>query len=83
MLNGPLPGALQNSQHATLQTSACDALSSILPEAFSSLQVIKHSCEPGILTYGDIFLTTARWKSKTLYFYREKVENVFCILSKW
>uniref|UniRef100_A0A8C2UA23 HEAT repeat-containing protein 6 n=1 Tax=Coturnix japonica TaxID=93934 RepID=A0A8C2UA23_COTJA len=38
MLNGPLPGALQNSQHATLQTSACDALSSILPEAFSSLQ---------------------------------------------
>uniref|UniRef100_A0A8B9CMJ7 HEAT repeat-containing protein 6 n=1 Tax=Anser brachyrhynchus TaxID=132585 RepID=A0A8B9CMJ7_9AVES len=38
MLNGPLPGALQNSQHATLQTSACDALSSILPEAFGSLQ---------------------------------------------
>ncbi|KFV42035.1 HEAT repeat-containing protein 6, partial [Tyto alba] len=38
MLNGPLPGTLQNSPHATLQTSACDALSSILPEAFSSLQ---------------------------------------------
>ncbi|NWY58448.1 HEAT6 protein, partial [Chionis minor] len=38
MLNGPLPGILQNSPHATLQTSACDALSSILPEAFSSLQ---------------------------------------------
>ncbi|NXR03726.1 HEAT6 protein, partial [Sagittarius serpentarius] len=37
MLNGPLPGILQNSPHATLQTSACDALSSILPEAFSSL----------------------------------------------
>ncbi|KAK6473272.1 HEAT repeat-containing protein 6-like [Huso huso] len=37
MLNGPLPGALQNTQHPTLQTSACDALSSILPEAFSSL----------------------------------------------
>ncbi|KFQ91507.1 HEAT repeat-containing protein 6, partial [Nipponia nippon] len=37
MLNGPLPGTLQNSPHATLQTSACDALSSILPEAFSSL----------------------------------------------
>ncbi|NXN34727.1 HEAT6 protein, partial [Rhinoptilus africanus] len=38
MLNGPLPGILQSSPHATLQTSACDALSSILPEAFSSLQ---------------------------------------------
>ncbi|XP_054250250.1 HEAT repeat-containing protein 6 [Indicator indicator] len=38
VLNGPLPGTLQNSPHATLQTSACDALSSILPEAFSSLQ---------------------------------------------
>ncbi|NXG81277.1 HEAT6 protein, partial [Baryphthengus martii] len=38
MLKGPLPGTLQNSPHATLQTSACDALSSILPEAFSSLQ---------------------------------------------
>uniref|UniRef100_A0A4W3IK34 HEAT repeat-containing protein 6 n=1 Tax=Callorhinchus milii TaxID=7868 RepID=A0A4W3IK34_CALMI len=37
MLNGPLPAALQNSEHATLQTSACDAISSILPEAFSSL----------------------------------------------
>uniref|UniRef100_A0A8B9GH49 HEAT repeat-containing protein 6 n=1 Tax=Amazona collaria TaxID=241587 RepID=A0A8B9GH49_9PSIT len=38
MLNGPLPGTLQNSPHATLQTSACDALSSILPEAFSRLK---------------------------------------------
>uniref|UniRef100_A0A4X2LJY0 HEAT repeat-containing protein 6 n=1 Tax=Vombatus ursinus TaxID=29139 RepID=A0A4X2LJY0_VOMUR len=37
MLNGPLPRALQNSQHPTLQASSCDALSSILPEAFSSL----------------------------------------------
>ncbi|XP_038615603.1 HEAT repeat-containing protein 6, partial [Tachyglossus aculeatus] len=37
MLNGPLPGALQNSQHPTLQASACDALSSILPEAFGCL----------------------------------------------
>ncbi|KAM4699504.1 HEAT repeat-containing protein 6 [Discoglossus pictus] len=37
ILNGPLPGALQNEQHPTLQTSACDALSSILPEAFSIL----------------------------------------------
>lgn len=39
MLNGPLPRALQNSEHPTLQASACDALSSILPEAFSSLPV--------------------------------------------
>ncbi|KAF3816699.1 hypothetical protein GH733_014047 [Mirounga leonina] len=37
MLNGPLPRALQNSEHPTLQASACDALSSVLPEAFSSL----------------------------------------------
>ncbi|XP_059721802.1 HEAT repeat-containing protein 6 isoform X1 [Haemorhous mexicanus] len=40
MLNGPLPGTLQSSPHATLQTSACDALSSILPEAFSLLQIL-------------------------------------------
>nr|XP_003469514.2 HEAT repeat-containing protein 6 [Cavia porcellus] len=37
MLNGPLPRALQSSDHPTLQASACDALSAILPEAFSSL----------------------------------------------
>ncbi|KAJ7308893.1 hypothetical protein JRQ81_008168 [Phrynocephalus forsythii] len=37
MLNGPLPAALQNAQHPMLQTSTCNALSSILPEAFSSL----------------------------------------------
>ncbi|XP_003795669.1 HEAT repeat-containing protein 6 [Otolemur garnettii] len=37
LLNGPLPRALQNSEHPTLQASACDALSSILPEAFSNL----------------------------------------------
>uniref|UniRef100_A0A8C0W8T4 HEAT repeat-containing protein 6 n=1 Tax=Castor canadensis TaxID=51338 RepID=A0A8C0W8T4_CASCN len=37
MLNGPLPRALQSSDHPTLQASACDALSSVLPEAFSSL----------------------------------------------
>uniref|UniRef100_A0A8C6GYU1 HEAT repeat-containing protein 6 n=1 Tax=Mus spicilegus TaxID=10103 RepID=A0A8C6GYU1_MUSSI len=37
MLSGPLPRALQSAEHPTLQASACDALSSILPEAFSSL----------------------------------------------
>ncbi|KAG8451365.1 hypothetical protein GDO86_003536 [Hymenochirus boettgeri] len=37
ILNGPLPTSLQNDQHPTLQTSACDALSSVLPEAFSNL----------------------------------------------
>ncbi|XP_030042088.1 HEAT repeat-containing protein 6 [Microcaecilia unicolor] len=37
ILSGPLPAALQNEQHPTLQTSACDALSSILPDAFSTL----------------------------------------------
>ncbi|KAG9265774.1 HEAT repeat-containing protein 6 [Astyanax mexicanus] len=35
VLTGPLIGALQNDQHPTLQTSACDTLSSILPQAFS------------------------------------------------
>lgn len=39
MLSGPLPRALQSAEHPTLQASACDALSSILPEAFSSLPV--------------------------------------------
>ncbi|NXY85181.1 HEAT6 protein, partial [Alcedo cyanopectus] len=38
MLNGPLPRTLQSSPYPTLQTHACDALSSILPQAFSSLQ---------------------------------------------
>ncbi|XP_048221828.1 HEAT repeat-containing protein 6 [Perognathus longimembris pacificus] len=37
MLNGPLPRALQSAEHPTLQASACDALSSVLPEAFSYL----------------------------------------------
>lgn len=37
VLGGPLIGALQNEQHPTLQTSACDTLSSILPQAFSQL----------------------------------------------
>lgn len=39
VLSGPLNGALQNEQHPTLQTSACDALSSILPQAFAQLPV--------------------------------------------
>ena len=46
MLNGPLPRALQNSEHPTLQASTCDALSSILPEAFSSLPVT-----PGVFSH--------------------------------
>ncbi|KAL4608428.1 HEAT repeat-containing protein 6-like [Arapaima gigas] len=37
VLSGPLTGALQNELHPTLQTSACDILSSILPQAFSQL----------------------------------------------
>ncbi|XP_053313681.1 HEAT repeat-containing protein 6 [Spea bombifrons] len=37
ILSGPLSVALQNEQHPTLQASACDALSTVLPEAFSSL----------------------------------------------
>ncbi|XP_043077766.1 HEAT repeat-containing protein 6 isoform X2 [Puntigrus tetrazona] len=37
VLGGPLISALQNEQHPTLQTSACDTLSSILPQAFSQL----------------------------------------------
>ncbi|XP_063056689.1 HEAT repeat-containing protein 6 [Engraulis encrasicolus] len=38
VLSGPLTTALQNEQHPTLQTSACDTLSSILPQAFRMLQ---------------------------------------------
>lgn len=37
VLSGPLNGALQNEQHPTLQTSACETLSSILPQAFAQL----------------------------------------------
>ncbi|KAG9351606.1 hypothetical protein JZ751_022857 [Albula glossodonta] len=37
VLSGPLTNALQSEQHPTLQTSACDTLSSILPQAFSQL----------------------------------------------
>ncbi|KAJ0062067.1 hypothetical protein NL108_015269, partial [Boleophthalmus pectinirostris] len=39
VLRGPLNAALQNEQHPTLQTSACDTLSSILPQAFAQLPV--------------------------------------------
>ncbi|XP_059912551.1 HEAT repeat-containing protein 6 [Gadus macrocephalus] len=38
VLRGPLNGALQSEHHPTLQTSACDALSSILPLAFAQLE---------------------------------------------
>ncbi|CAL1573479.1 unnamed protein product [Knipowitschia caucasica] len=37
VLSGPLNAALQNEQHPSLQTSACDTLSSILPQAFALL----------------------------------------------
>ncbi|XP_053188243.1 HEAT repeat-containing protein 6 [Scomber japonicus] len=37
VLSGPLNRALQSEQHPTLQTSACDTLSSILPQAFAQL----------------------------------------------
>ncbi|XP_062412103.1 HEAT repeat-containing protein 6 isoform X2 [Sardina pilchardus] len=37
VLSGPLTTALQNENHPTLQTSACDTLSSILPQAFRKL----------------------------------------------
>uniref|UniRef100_A0A673ILG5 HEAT repeat-containing protein 6 n=1 Tax=Sinocyclocheilus rhinocerous TaxID=307959 RepID=A0A673ILG5_9TELE len=40
VLGAPLISALQNEQHPTLQTSACDTLSSILPQAFSQLPVM-------------------------------------------
>ncbi|XP_077597507.1 HEAT repeat-containing protein 6 [Stigmatopora nigra] len=37
VLSGPLNGALQKHQHPTLQTTACDTLGSILPQAFAQL----------------------------------------------
>uniref|UniRef100_A0AAY4BUG8 HEAT repeat-containing protein 6 n=1 Tax=Denticeps clupeoides TaxID=299321 RepID=A0AAY4BUG8_9TELE len=53
VLNGPLTAALQDELHPTLQTSACDALASILPQAFSQLpsQVMCMTMLLG-LTYG-------------------------------
>lgn len=39
ILSGPLNGALQNEQQSRVQISACDALSSILPQAFAQLPV--------------------------------------------
>lgn len=45
VLSGPLNAALQNEQHPTLQTSACDTLSSILPQAFAQLPVSFPSTE--------------------------------------
>ncbi|XP_056586118.1 HEAT repeat-containing protein 6 [Triplophysa dalaica] len=62
VLGGPLIGALQNEQHPTLQTSACDTLSSILPQAFSQLpdktQVLCITILLG-LTYSDNSLVKA------------------------
>ncbi|KAF5888966.1 HEAT repeat-containing protein 6, partial [Clarias magur] len=62
VLTGPLIGALQNEQHPTLQTSACDTLSSILPQAFSQLpdktQVLCITLLLG-LTYSDNSLVKA------------------------
>uniref|UniRef100_A0A8C5DAR6 HEAT repeat-containing protein 6 n=1 Tax=Gouania willdenowi TaxID=441366 RepID=A0A8C5DAR6_GOUWI len=37
VLKGPLNAALQSEQHHKLQASACDTLSSILPQAFAQL----------------------------------------------
>lgn len=65
MLNGPLPGTLQSSPHATLQTSACDALSSILPEAFSLLQVGEHTFTCGAFTFQPLSLSTSLQYCKT------------------
>lgn len=39
ILSGPLNEALQNEQQSRVQMSACDALSSILPQAFAQLPV--------------------------------------------
>ncbi|XP_070700331.1 HEAT repeat-containing protein 6 [Pempheris klunzingeri] len=59
VLSGPLNGALQNEQHPTLQTSACDTLSSILPQAFAQLpdktQLMCITVLLG-LTYSDNYL---------------------------
>ncbi|XP_055797368.1 HEAT repeat-containing protein 6 isoform X2 [Salvelinus fontinalis] len=50
VLSGPLNGALQSHQHPTLQTSACDTLSSILPQAFTQLPVHTLYPAPGLHT---------------------------------
>ncbi|KAM8900437.1 HEAT repeat-containing protein 6 isoform 2-T2 [Spinachia spinachia] len=59
VLSGPLNGALQSEQHPTLQTSACDALSSILPQAFAQLpDKTQLMCVTVLLglTYSDNYL---------------------------
>ncbi|XP_067113394.1 HEAT repeat-containing protein 6 [Osmerus mordax] len=62
VLSGPLNRALQSEQHPTLQTSACDTLSSILPQAFAQLpdksQVMCITVLLG-LTYSDNSLVKA------------------------
>nr|XP_057933217.1 HEAT repeat-containing protein 6 [Doryrhamphus excisus] len=59
VLSGPLNAALQNEQHPTLQTSACDTLASILPHAFAQLpdktQLMCITVLLG-LTYSDNYL---------------------------
>ncbi|CAB1328310.1 unnamed protein product [Coregonus sp. 'balchen'] len=62
VLSGPLNRALQSHQHPTLQTSSCDTLSSILPQAFTQLpeksQVLCVTVLLG-LTYSDNSLVKA------------------------
>ncbi|KAL2089636.1 hypothetical protein ACEWY4_014324 [Coilia grayii] len=62
VLSGPLTTALQNEQHPTLQTSACDTLSSILPQAFRMLpEKTQMLCMTVLLglTYSDNSLVKA------------------------
>uniref|UniRef100_A0A7N9B228 HEAT repeat-containing protein 6 n=1 Tax=Mastacembelus armatus TaxID=205130 RepID=A0A7N9B228_9TELE len=71
VLSGPLNAALQNEQHPTLQTSACDTLSSILPQAFAQLpdktQLMCITVLLG-LTYSDNYLVkTAAVRALGIY----------------
>ncbi|XP_026228994.1 HEAT repeat-containing protein 6 isoform X2 [Anabas testudineus] len=70
VLSGPLNGALQNEQHPTLQTSACDTLSSILPQAFAQLPKTQLMCITVLLglTYSENYLVkTAAVRALGIY----------------
>uniref|UniRef100_H3CXA1 HEAT repeat-containing protein 6 n=1 Tax=Tetraodon nigroviridis TaxID=99883 RepID=H3CXA1_TETNG len=70
ILSGPLNGALQNEQQSRVQISACDALSSILPQAFAQLPYrTQMMCITVLLgvTYSENYLKTAAVRALGVY----------------
>uniref|UniRef100_A0A674NSF0 HEAT repeat-containing protein 6 n=1 Tax=Takifugu rubripes TaxID=31033 RepID=A0A674NSF0_TAKRU len=70
ILSGPLNGALQNNQQSRVQMSACDVLSSILPQAFEQLPYkTQMMCITVLLgvTYSENYLKTAAVRALGIY----------------